>query len=253
LRLSPQKDWQINCPDELAQVLAKLASIQEEFAKTGSTVSMADLIVLAGNWAVEKASKDAKFPIAIAFSSGRGDATAEQTDVKAFEWLRPESDAFRNFNPSPYKMVDTAHKLGLTVPEMVALIGGMRVMGGNHRVDGKPCADGMFTDTPGLLTTDYFRNLLDMDLAWEKGSTEGSFKGVNRKTKAQVWTASSVDMAIGSNPSLRAIAEHYGCGDGRVAFTTDFARAWRKVMNNGLPKKAASTLARQATNNTMLS
>jgi len=244
LRFSPQKDWEINCPDELAQVLAKLGSIKEEFAKTAG-VSMADLIVLAGNWAVEKAAEDAKFPISIAFASGRGDATAEQTDAAGVEWLRPASDPFRNFNPSPYKMIDMAHKLGLTAPEMVTLIGGLRVLGGNHRVGGKPCPDGMFTDSPGVLSTDYFRNLLDMDLVWEKAGE--SFKGVDRKTKVQKYTASSVDMAIGSNPSLRAIAEHYACGDGRVAFMTDFARSWRKVMNNGLPSKAAKTLARQGT------
>ncbi len=231
LRLPPQKDWAANSPAELATVLAALEKIQAEFNTGKKRVSMADLIVLAGNAAIEQAASKRGVAVAVPFRPGRTDATAEQTDVASFALLEPTADGFRNYYAagqelSPAEMlVDKANLLRLTVPEMTALVGGLRVLGAN--TDGSP--HGVFTTTPGVLDNQFFVNLLDMSTRWAPGATPGLYQGRDRKTDAPRWTATPVDLIFGSNSELRAIAEVYAQADGGERFVRDFVAAWAKV------------------------
>lgn len=228
LRLAPQKDWPINNPAEVAKVVGKLEEIQKNFNKSGAKVSLADVIVLGGVAAIEKAS-GTKVP----FSPGRMDATQEQTDVESFGFIEPKADPFRNYYAkdnylSPtVAMVDRANMLTLTVPEMTVLVGGLRVLNANAG----EAKHGVFTDTPGKLDNSFFVNLLDMSTKWQKSKTEGLYEGVDRKTGAAKWTATPVDLIFGSHSELRAIAEVYAAADGQKKFMTDFVAAWNKVMN----------------------
>lgn len=228
IRLAPQKDWDVNAGT--GAVIAVLEGIQ---AAHGG-VSLADLIVLAGSVGIEQAAKAAGHTVDVPFTSGRGDATDEQTDADSFAVLEPAADAFRNYVQAgqilaPEAMlVDKAQLLGLTAPEMTALIGGLRVLGANHG----DSDHGVFTDRAGALTNDFFVNLLDVTTAWAPtGSDEVAFEGRDRSTGAVKWTASRVDLVFGSNSQLRALAEVYGCADGEMAFVADFIAAWVKVMN----------------------
>ena len=236
VRLAPQKDWAVNNPAELSKVLAKLEGIQQDFNKSlggGKQVSLADVIVLGGTAAVEKAAKDAGTPVTVAFSAGRVDATEAQTDAKSFEVLEPAADPFRNYYGKEAQlgpaemMVDRAKMLSLSVPEMTVLVGGMRALGAN--ADGGK--HGVLTAKPGTLTNDFFVNLLDMGTVWKKGSSGDTFEGADRSTGAAKYTATPVDLVFGSNSELRAIAEVYASVDGKQKFVQDFAKAWTKVMN----------------------
>ncbi|MFT6288070.1 MAG: catalase-peroxidase [Alcanivorax sp.] len=229
--LAPQKDWAANNPQELAKVIGSLTAIQEDFGR--NKVSLADLIVLGGAAGIEKAAEEAGLNIEVPFVSGRGDATQAQTDVTSFALLEPKADAFRNyFNAldgyrSPTEMlIDKADQLNLTVPEMTALLGGMRVLDTN--TDGS--SNGVFTAEPGTLSNDYFVNLLDMSTQWQKSSTDGLYEGADRKTGEVKYTATSVDLIFGSNSELRAIAESYAYADSEERFANDFVQAWIKVM-----------------------
>lgn len=228
VRLSPQKDWEVNNPAELAKVLAKLAEVQTAFG----AVSMADLIVLAGNAAVEEAAKKGGFNVSVPFTGGRTDATQEDTDEAAFAVLEPKIDAFRNHLPCPvgqvHAMVDRAHMLSLSAPEMSVLVAGLRVLNGNTNAS----QTGVLTASPETLSNDFFVNLLDMSTEWTK--KEGrfpSYEGKDRNTGAVKWQASQVDLIFGSNSELRAIAEHYAMDDTKEDFVQDFAAAWGKVMH----------------------
>jgi catalase-peroxidase len=229
IRLSPQKDWEVNQPAQLKTVLAKLEAIQKE---AGKKVSLADLIVLGGTAAVEKAAKDAGVDVKVAFTPGRGDASQEQTDVESFAPLEPRSDGFRNYRRGQQFMqpeealVDRAQLLRLTGPEMTVLVGGLRVLGANAG-DSK---HGVFTSKPGTLTNDFFVNLLDMNTEWQP-SGDNLYEGRDRKTKAVKWTGTRIDLIFGSHSQLRAFAEVYGSGDSKEKFVKDFAAAWTKVMN----------------------
>jgi catalase-peroxidase len=237
VRLAPQKDWAANDPAELAKVLAKLEAIQTGFNKRqagGKQVSLADIIVLGGVAAIEKAAKDAGHNVSVPFSPGRADATAEQTDAESFAVLEPAADGFRNYYAESARLspadalVDKADTLGLTVPEMTALIGGMRALAANAG----GVEHGVFTDTPGQLTNDFFVNLLDMSTVWKP--VEGAakiYQGSDRSTGAPKWTATEVDLVFGSNAELRAIAEAYAFNDAEQKFVEDFVAAWTKVMN----------------------
>ncbi len=235
IRLAPQKDWAVNNPPELARVLARLEAIQQEFnSGSGTTkVSLADVIVLGGNAAIEQAAQKAGDPVQVPFSPGRVDATAAQTDVQSFAFLEPTADGFRNYygkglSGSPTEMlVDRANKLTLTVPEMTVLVGGMRAL--NANAGGSP--QGVFTDRPGTLSNDVFVNLLDMSTVWSKSSTEGVYEGRDRATGTLKWTATPVDLIFGSNSELRAVAEVYAESDGQQRFVQDFVNAWAKVMD----------------------
>jgi catalase-peroxidase len=243
IRLSPQKFWEVNQPAELEKVLQKLEAIQKEFnsaqsnGNKGKKVSLADLIVLGGDAAIEKAAKDAGLEVKVPFTPGRTDATQEQTDVESFEPLEPKADGFRNYvhgkqRVSPEELlIDKAQLLRLTAPEMTALVGGLRVLGANA---GKS-AHGVFTKQPGKLTNDFFVNLLDMGTEWQPStSSNGSgpvYEGRDRKSKQVKWTASRVDLIFGSHSQLRAIAEVYACADAKEKFVKDFVAAWTKVMN----------------------
>ena len=237
IRLAPQKDWEVNEPAKLQKVLSVLTGIQEEFNKSRSgnkKVSLADLIVLGGSAAVEKAAEDAGQPVKVAFSPGRTDASREQTDVQSFEALEPVADGFRNYQPKQYSLkpeellIDKAQLLTLTAPEMTVLLGGLRVLGANFRGS----AHGVFTEQPGKLTNDFFLNLLDMNNAWEKADQEGNlFNVVDRKSGKLKWTATRTDLVFGSNSQLRALAEVYGGASALPKFVRDFASAWTKVMN----------------------
>ncbi|MBE0659868.1 MAG: catalase/peroxidase HPI [Bryobacteraceae bacterium] len=236
IRLAPQKDWEVNNPAELAKVLQRLESIQQEFnrAQSGKKVSLADVIVLAGTAAVEQAAKSAGANVQVPFTPGRVDATQAQTDAASFAVLEPAADGFRNYyRPgqmfSPAEMlVDKANKLKLTVPEMTVLVGGMRALNANTG----GAKHGVLTSRPGTLTNDFFVNLLDMSTKWTKvAATEGVYEGRDRKTDAVKWTATPVDLVLGSNSELRAIAEVYASEDGKQQFAQDFAKAWTKVMN----------------------
>jgi catalase-peroxidase len=237
IRLAPQKDWPANDPKELSKVLDRLQEIQEDFNDSrsgGIRVSLADLIVLGGNAAVEKAAKNAGLSVQVPFTPGRTDASQEQTDVESFAVLEPTADGFRNyFNQSnrrspPEMLVDRANLLTLTVPEMTALIGGLRVLNANAGQS----QQGVFTDKPGTLSNDFFVNLLDMRTEWSKSSTaEGVYEGRDRSTGKVRWTASPVDLIFGSNSELRAVAEAYGEKDAQAMFVGDFVAAWTKVMN----------------------
>src|SRR4029078_6608796 len=230
IRLSPQKDWEVNAPAELKTVLAKLEAIQKEF---GKKVSLADLIVLGGAAAIEKAAKDAGVDVKVPFAPGRMDASQEQTDVASFAPLEPRADGFRNYINSKHQfmmpeeaMVDRAQLLKLTAPEMTVLVGGLRVLGANAG-DSK---HGVFTKQTGRLTNDFFVNLLDMSTEWSPAG-DGVYEGRDRKTKAVKWTGTRVDLIFGSHSQLRAFAEVYGCLDSKEKFVKDFVAAWTKVMN----------------------
>jgi catalase-peroxidase len=231
IRLAPQKDWEINQPAQLKTVLAKLEAVQKEF---GKKVSLADLIVLGGAAAVEKAAKDAGVDVKVPFTPGRMDASQEQTDVPSFAPLEPRADGFRNYISGKQQfmapeeaLVDRAQLLALTAPEMTVLIGGLRVLGANA-ADSK---NGVFTKTSGKLTNDFFVNLLDMSAEWQPAGTEGVYEGRDRKTKAVKWTGTRVDLIFGSHSQLRALAEVYACADSKAKFVKDFVAAWAKVMN----------------------
>ena len=236
IRLSPQKDWEVNQPKQLAAVLQKLETIQKEFngsAAGGKKVSLADLIVLGGNVGVEKAAKDAGTDVKVAFTPGRADATQEQTDVESFAPLEPRADAFRNYTSSKRQflmpeeaLVDRAALLGLTGPEMTVLVGGLRVLGANAGGS----KHGVFTKQTEKLTNDFFVNLLDMNTEWQP-TGENAYEGRDRKTKAAKWTATRVDLIFGSHSQLRAFAEVYGSADSKEKFVKDFVAAWNKVMN----------------------
>jgi catalase-peroxidase len=236
IRLSPQKDWDVNQPKQLATVLQKLEAVQKEFhasASGGKKVSLADLIVLGGAAAVEKAAKDAGVNVKVPFTPGRMDASQEQTDVQSFAPLEPVADGFRNFvSAKPQFMapeealVDRAQLLRLTGPEMTALVGGLRVLGANAGGS----KHGVFTKTPGTLTNDFFVNLLDMSTQWHPAG-DGAYEGRDRKTNAVKWTGTRVDLIFGSHSQLRALAEVYACADAKEKFAKDFGAAWTKVMS----------------------
>ena len=231
IRLSPQKDWEVNQPAQLKTVLQKLEAIQKEF---GKKVSLADLIVLGGSAAVEKAAKDAGVDVKVPFTPGRMDASQEQTDVESFAPLEPRADGFRNylsgkrqFMAPEEALVDRAQLLTLTGPEMTVLVGGLRVLGANAG-DSK---HGVFTKQPEKLTNDFFVNLLDMGTEWQPPNADGVYEGRDRKTKAVKWTGTRVDLIFGSHSQLRAFAEVYACTDAKEKFAKDFVAVWNKVMN----------------------
>ncbi|HWH18820.1 MAG TPA: peroxidase family protein, partial [Allosphingosinicella sp.] len=232
IRLEPQRNWEVNEPAELARVLSVYEGIQADF---GGRVSMADLIVLGGSVGVEQAARAAGYDIEVPFASGRGDASQEQTDVEGFAVLEPKADGFRNylqveFNvPTEELLVDRAQLMQLSAPEMTVLVGGLRVLGANH--GGSP--HGVFTDRPGQLTNDFFRNLLDMGTAWKQVDDHADevFVGTCRRTDEQKWTATRTDLVFGSNSQLRAISEVYASDDAGEKFVQDFVMAWTKVMN----------------------
>jgi catalase-peroxidase len=237
IRLAPQKDWAANEPAKLAKVLQTLEKVQTEFNSqqtAGKKVSLADLIVLGGCAGVEQAIKKAGKTIAVPFSPGRTDASQEQTDAASFAVLEPLADGFRNFQKKKYAvqaeemLVDKAQLLTLTAPEMTVLIGGLRMLDTN--VGGSK--HGVFTDRPGMLTNDFFVNLLDMGTTWKAISKDKDlFEGSDRKTGKVKWTATRADLVFGSNSQLRALAEVYACKDGQDKFVKDFVAAWVKVMN----------------------
>ena len=236
IRLTPQKDWEVNQPAELAKVLKKLEAIQKEFNSSKSSkkkVSLADLIVLGGCAAVEEAAKRAGHKVKIPFSPGRTDASQKQTDVHSFAVMEPVADGFRNYLRNGHQvqaeelLVDRAQLLTLTAPEMTVLIGGMRALNANFG----QAKHGVFTNRHETLTNDFFVNLLDMNTKWQASSTEGVYEGRDRATDKIKWTGTRVDLLFGSNSQLRAIAEVYACNDSKEAFVKDFAAAWNKVMN----------------------
>ena len=236
IRLAPQKDWEVNDPPELATVLQKLEAIQTEFnaqATGGKKVSIADLIVLAGGAAIEAAARDAGAEVTVPFTPGRMDASQEQTDAESFAPLEPSADGFRNYRQGEQFMapeealVDKAQLLKLSGPELTVLVGGLRVLGANALGS----KDGVFTQQPGRLTTDFFVNLLDMDVEWQADGSDNHFRGLDRKTKETKWTATRVDLIFGSHSELRALAEVYACSDAQQKFVQDFVAAWSKVMD----------------------
>jgi catalase-peroxidase len=237
IRLAPQKDWDVNQPAQLAKVLQALEAIQKEFnvaQSGGKKVSLADLIVLGGGAAIEKAAKAAGHDVKVPFTPGRMDASQDQTDVHSFAPLEPTADGFRNYLRgkqlmSPEELlVDKAQLLRLTAPEMTVLVGGLRVLGANA---GKS-PHGAFTKRPETLTNDFFVNLLDMSTEWQPvAGGEDVYEGHDRKTKAPKWTGTRVDLIFGSHSHLRALAEVYACADAKEKFVQDFAAAWAKVMN----------------------
>jgi catalase-peroxidase len=236
IRLSPQKDWEVNQPAQLGKVLAALERIQSDFnrdAPGGKKVSLADLIVLAGGVGVEQAAKAAGVEVEVPFSPGRTDARQDQTDVESFAVLEPWADGFRNYTrgtskvPAEHLLVDRAQLLTLTAPEMTALVGGLRVLGANHG----GASHGVFTDRPGVLSNDFFRNLLDMGTQWQPVSKDAEvFEGRDRHSGAKKWTGTRVDLVFGSNAVLRALAEVYASADGQDKLVRDFVAAWHKVM-----------------------
>jgi len=237
IRLAPQKDWPVNNPAQLKKVLDKLESIQKEFntaQKGGKKVSLADLIVLAGGAAIEKAAKDAGYSITVPFTAGRMDASQEKTDVESIGYLEPLADGFRNYRRTQLQasteelLIDKAQLLNLSAPELTVLVGGLRVLNANF--DGS--AHGVFTQTPGMLTNDFFINLLDMSTAWKATSEDKElYAGTDRTSGKQKWTATRADLVFGSNSELRALAEVYASADAQEKFVKDFAAAWSKVMN----------------------
>jgi catalase-peroxidase len=235
IRLAPQKDWEVNQPEQLATVLETLEGIQKEFNNAqagGKKVSLADLIVLGGCAGIEQAAKNAGHDVTVPFTPGRTDALAEQTDVVAFGVLEPKADGFRNYQKTKYAvpaekmLVDRAQLLTLTAPEMTALVGGMRVLNTNFGQS----QNGVFTNNPGTLTNDFFVNLLDMSTEW-KATSDDVFEGYDRVTGKLKWTGTRIDLIFGSNSQLRAIAEFYGCKDSQEKFVNDFVAAWNKIMN----------------------
>jgi catalase-peroxidase len=231
IRLAPQKDWEVNQPEQLAKALDKLETIRKE---SGKEISLADLIVLGGGAAIEKAAKDAGVEVKVPFTPGRMDASQEQTDVASFAPLEPRADGFRNyisgrtqFMQPEEALVDRAQLLRLTGPEMTVLVGGLRVLGANTG----SCKHGVFTDTPGVLTNDFFVNLLDMRTQWHRAAEEDLYEGRDRRTNALKWTGTRIDLIFGSHSQLRAFAEVYACAGSREKFVKDFVAAWNKVMN----------------------
>jgi catalase-peroxidase len=238
IRLSPQKDWEVNQPAQLAKVLETLAGIEKAFngaASGGKKVSLADLIVLGGSAAVEQAAKKAGHNVTVPFAPGRTDASQEQTDVESFGYLELVADGFRNYLKAKFSvsgeelLIDRAQLLTLTAPEMTVLVGGLRVLGANH---GKS-QHGVFTIRPETLTNDFFVNLLDMSTEWKATSDENVFEGHDRKSGKLKWTGTRADLIFGSNSELRALAEVYGADDAQAKFVADFVAAWTKVMNAG--------------------
>jgi catalase-peroxidase len=241
VRLAPQKDWEVNQPAELAKVLEKLETIQKEFnsAQSGSKkISLADLIVLGGDLAIQQAAKKAGHDVKIPFAPGRTDASQEKTDVSSFAPLEPIADGFRNYVRQGQEeavaelLVDKANLLTLTAPEMTVLVGGLRVLDANFG----QTKHGVFTKRPGTLTNDFFVNLLDMNTKWQKstspeGVSQGVLEGRDRSTGELKWTGTVVDLVFGSNSQLRALAEFYATSDSEQAFVNDFVAAWSKVMN----------------------
>ncbi|MCE4070527.1 MULTISPECIES: catalase/peroxidase HPI [Pseudomonas] len=237
IRLAPQKDWPVNQPEQLAKVLGVLGEIQSEFnasAGGGKKISLADLIVLAGDAAVEEAARKGGHSVSVPFAPGRMDASQEQTDVHSVGMLEPAADGFRNFQKSKFSvpaealLIDKAQLLTLTAPEVTALIGGLRVLGANTGGS----QNGVFTSRPGTLSNDFFVNLLDMGTVWKPTSdANDQFEGRDRKTGEAKWTGSRIDLLLGSNSQLRALSEVYGCSDGERRFVNDFVKAWTKVMN----------------------
>jgi catalase-peroxidase len=233
IRLSPQKDWEVNQPAQLSKVLGKLEAIQKEFNAGKKKVSLADLIVLGGSAAVEKAAKDAGIDVKVPFTPGRMDASQEQTDVPSFAPLEPRADGFRNYVSGKHQflkqeeaLVDRAQLLGLTAPELTVLVGGLRVLGANAAGS----KNGVFTAKPGTLTNDFFVNLLDMSTQWAPAAN-GTYEGRDRKTNAVKWAATRADLIFGSHSQLRAFAEVYASADSKEKFAKDFVAAWTKVMN----------------------
>jgi catalase-peroxidase len=230
VRLAPQKDWEVNQPAQLKKVLEKLEGVQKDFNAGGKTVSLADLIVLGGGAAIEKAAKDAGTDIKVPFTPGRMDASQDQTDVESFAPLEPVADGFRNyyrgkqFMAPEEALVDRAQLLRLTGPEMTVLVGGLRVLGASVS------QHGVLTKKPGSLTNDFFVNLLDMNTEWQP-TGDNAYEGRDRKTKQVKWTGTRADLIFGSHSQLRALAEVYGCGDSQEKFVKDFVAAWTKVMN----------------------
>src|SRR5215217_6548978 len=245
IRLSPQKNWEVNQPTQLKTVLQKLEAIQKDF---GKKVSLADLIVLAGCAAVEKAAKDAGVDQKVPFTPGRMDASQEQTDVESFAPLEPRADGFRDYISGKRQfmmpeeaLVDRAQLLTLTGPEMTVLLGGLRVLGAN--AGGSKL--GVFTKQPEKLTNDFFVNLLDMSTQWQPAGSDGVYEGRDRKTNAVKWTGTRVDLIFGSHSQLRAFAEVYACADSKEKFVRDFVAAWNKVMNADRFDVAAGTMQQQ--------
>jgi len=237
VRLAPQKYWEVNNPSQLSKVLDVLESIQSAFNAAnagGKQVSLADLIVLAGNAGVEQAAKNAGHAIAVPFTAGRTDASQDQTDVESFAVLEPAADGFRNYKKSSYKsaaeeiLIDKAHLMTLTAPELTVLVGGMRVLDTNF----DHSQHGVFTKRPGQLTNDFFTNLIDFSTTWKASSASSeAFEGRDRLTGELKWTATRADLIFGSNSELRALAELYACEDAEQKFVHDFVAAWTKVMN----------------------
>jgi catalase-peroxidase len=237
IRLSPQKDWAVNQPEQLARVLGVLAGIQARFnaaAAGGKQVSLADLIVLAGGAAIEAAAEAADHQVTVPFAPGRTDATEAQTDAASFAVMEPEADGFRNYRAGRFtvaaeeQLVDRAQLLGLTAPEMTVLVGGLRVLGANH--GGSP--HGVLTHRVGTLSNDFFVNLLDMATSWAPtDETAEAFEGRDRTSGALVWTGTRVDLLFGSNSQLRAVSEVYAEAGNEAKFVSDFVAAWVKVMN----------------------
>ena len=235
VRLAPQKDWEVNEPEKLAAALAVLEGVKADFdggRSDGVRISLADLIVLGGCAAVEKAARDAGVDVTVPFTPGRTDATDEMTDAESFDVLEPRADGFRNYLRAGEKvapealMLERANLLGVTAPELTVLLGGLRVLGANHG----DSALGVLTDRPGVLTTDWYRNLLDMGTEWKVSGTEHVYEGADRATGEPRWTATAVDLVFGSNGQARALAEVYAADDGSEKFVRDFVAAWDKVM-----------------------
>ena len=235
--MAPQKDWEANQPQQLAKVLKALEAVQADFnsaQSAGKKVSLADLIVLGGAAAIEQAAGAAGHHIEVPFAPGRTDATEEQTDAESFEPLKPEADGFRNYRRARFTvadeemLVDKAQLLGLSAPEMTVLVGGLRVLGANHGAK----QHGVFTDSPGTLSNDFFVNLVDMDTTWVPVAGDADvFEGRDSSTGAIKWTGTRVDLIFGSNSQLRALAEAYAQDDASEKFVSDFVSAWNKVMN----------------------
>ena len=234
IKLQPQKDWEANNPKELSKVVKIYEKIKNGFDKKNKSVSVADLIILGGSVGIELAAKKAGKKIKVPFTSGRGDATQDQTDIHSFGLLEPIADAFRNYSKGKYSisveemLIDRANLMKLTAPEMTVLIGGMRVLNTNY----DSSKYGVFTKKPGSLTNDFFINLLDMNTTWKEVSEdEELFEGRDRKTNKVKWTGTRADLIFGSNSQLRAFAEVYACEDSKDKFLADFVAAWVKVMN----------------------
>jgi len=236
IALTPQKDWEVNQPAQLSKVLNALTDIQKKFNDSQSgnkKVSLADLIVLGGCAAVEKAAKDAGHNVEVPFTPGRADTTQELTDVESFEWLKPEADGFRNYRraaftvPDEEMLIDKAQLLELSAPEMTVLVGGMRVLNANYNKS----KHGVLTDNPGKLTNDFFVNITDINTEWAPAKEDDIFEGKDRKSGEKKWTGTRVDLVFGSNSQLRAISEVYAQNDAKEKFVKDFVKAWDKVMN----------------------